>query len=291
MQDQNIALIFKGMPRLRYMRESSLEDALKSPYYWWWAYLRLSKDYWWACKLKGKVDDPRLRDMYRDFGDVYSVRFARWWRHQGVDLFSEQVALPEVLSLDPRNLQLRREPEKSLILEIPINLTERTIISQVRKLIRKHANRKVLRVSAARRKLAKFTGIKLDVIGKAQAVWRLYQQTREGRTATAIGQTSGTKSYYQIGKELRLVESCMPVRMDSKEKAAKRVNGMKVAVSRMVTRADNLIANAALGTFPSMQTPESPIFWRPINQKRLDAAVANQEWHPLFDPEDRRIVQ
>lgn len=60
------------------------------------------------------------------------------------------------------------------------------------------------------------------------------------------------KSLYQIGKELRLVKTCMPVATDNAKKATVRVNGMKVAVSRMLSRANNLAANAAVGVFPSV---------------------------------------
>ena len=143
-------VVFKGMRRFRYKRdELLLNDAERSPYYWWWAYLRLSKDYWWVCQRRGIADDIRLRDMYRDFGKVYEMTFDQWWTKRGVGLFSEQAALPAVRQLDPHDLQLSRELNKHLLLEIPINMTERTIISQVRQLIRSHPSRVVQRTSSA----------------------------------------------------------------------------------------------------------------------------------------------
>ena len=83
----------------------------------------------------------------------------------------------------------------------------------------------------------------------------------------------------------------MPVVTDSKERAAKRVNGMKVAVVRMLDRANNLIANAAVGTFPSVQPAKEPIVWRPVQQRKLDEAVAAGRWRPLFDENQTLIVQ
>jgi hypothetical protein len=289
MDQNNQDLVFKGMRRLRYRRDESLEAALKAPHYWWWAYLRLSKDYWWVCQRNGVADDPRLREMYSDFGKVYEMTFEQWWDRRGIDLFSEKVDLPKVRVLSPDNLQLSKLVDRHLLLEIPINLTERTIISKVREHLRAHPNRQVVRQNTSERKLAKLVGIRKDVIESAFAVWRVYDQSRDGRLVDKIGQAQGTKSLYQIGKELRLVKTCMPAATDDKERAAKRVNGMKVAVSRMLSRANNLIANAAIGNFPSVQPLKAPIVWRPVQQQRLDEAVAAKQWRPLFDANETLI--
>ena len=279
------------MRRYRYKRSDALfSDALRSPYYWWWAYLRLSKDYWWVCQRKGVADDPRLRGMYYSFREVYEMTFERWWERRGIALFSEQVALPRVRQLDARDLCLSEDRHSHLLLEIPINMTERTIISQVRDLIRQHPDREVLRASTAKRQLAKLIGIRQDVIESAHAVWRLHHQSRDDRQVERVGQVRGSKSLYQIGKELCLVKTCMPVATDSKERAAKRVNGMKVATSRMLTRANNLIANATVGVFPSIKPLKEPIVWRAAQQRRLDEAVTEKRWRPLFDANDVLIV-
>jgi hypothetical protein len=289
MDQNNQELVFKGMRRLRYLRDESLEDALNAPHYWWWAYLRLSKDYWWVCQRNGVADDPRLREMYRDFGKVYEMTFEQWWDRRGIDLFREKVDYQKVRVLSPDNLQLSKPVDRHLLLEIPINLTERTIISKVREHLRAHPNRQVVRQNTSERKLAQLVGIRKDVIESAFDVWRVYDQSRDGRSVNKIGQAHGTKSLYQIGKELRLVKTCMPAATDDKERAAKRVNGMKVAVSRMLSRANNLIANAAIGTFPSVQPLKAPIVWRPAQQQRLDEAVEAKQWRPLFDANETLI--
>lgn len=106
-----------------------------------------------------------------------------------------------------------------------------------------------------------------------------------------IGQVQGSNSLYQIGKELRLVRSCMPQATDNVERAAKRVNGMKVAVSRMLVRANNLATNAAVGVFPSVQPVDTPIVWRPVQQQRMAEAVAAGQWQPMFEANHTLIVQ
>jgi len=275
------------MRRFRYRNdELLLNDAKRSPYFWWWTFLRLSKDYWWVCQRNGVADDQNLRAMYRDFGKVYETTFNDWWERRGTGLFYEQMALPNVRQLDPQNLQLTKPLDGHLLLEIPIHLTERTIISKVRQSIRSHPNRVVERKSNAKRPLAKLVGIRQDVIETAFAVWKTYYLSRDDRQVDKIGQTTGTKSLYQIGKELRLVKSCLPMPTDDKERAAKRVNGMKVAVSRMLSRANYLIDNAAVGTFPSVQPPKQPIVWRPIQQQKINEAVATKQWRPLLNPNE-----
>jgi hypothetical protein len=290
MNENDEVLIFKGMRQLRYRRNDTLlSDALRSPYYWWWAFLRLSKDYWWVCHRRGAVGDSRLKAMYRDFGNVYEVTFEEWFLRRGKNLLSEELALPEVRKLSPTNLELSRPLGRHLILEIPLNMTEKSIISQVREKLRNHPEREVERISTAKRKLAKLIGIRQDVIESAYAVWKLHHESRDGRVVEKIGQSHGTKSLYQIGKELRLVRSCMPVATDNQERAAKRVNGMKVAVSRMLTRANNLIDNAAIGVFPSIQPIKEEIDYSPVQLLRMNEAILSG-WRPLFDPNDKLIV-
>jgi hypothetical protein len=287
MDQQDTAQVFKGMRRFKYVRpDVLLDDAKQSPYFWWWAYLRLSKDYWWVCQLKGKADDPRLRSMYRDFGDVFAMPFEDWWRKQGNDLFAERIAPPEVRELDRINMRLSPGMSSHLLLEIPLNLTEATIVKQVKKILRNHPSREVERRSSAKRPLAKFTGIRKDLLQIAHMTWRMHWESRDLTQTYRIGQVQGSKSLYQIGKELRLVKTCMPQATDNVERAAKRVNGMKVAVSRMLARANYLAENAAIGVFPSVQPVSTPILWRLMQQQKMAEAIAAGLWQPLFETTD-----
>jgi hypothetical protein len=114
----------------------------------------------------------------------------------------------------------------------------------------------------------------------------MHWQTRDPNQSYRIGQVQGSKSLYQIGKELRLVRTCMPAATDNVERAAKRVNGMKVAVSRMLSRANYLAQNSATGIFPSVQPPTDPIIWRQIHMRSMEEAVAAGQWRPLFNPHE-----
>ena len=83
----------------------------------------------------------------------------------------------------------------------------------------------------------------------------------------------------------------MPQATDNAERAAKRVNGMKVAVSRMLVRANNLATNAAVGVFPSVQPLDMPIMWRPVQQRKMAEAVAAGMWQPMFEANHTLNIQ
>ena len=58
-----------------------------SLHFWWVAFLRCSKDYWWICQQKGNCLDSRLVKVWQDFGDVFQYNsLMQWWKDRGVIL-------------------------------------------------------------------------------------------------------------------------------------------------------------------------------------------------------------
>jgi hypothetical protein len=72
----------------------------------------------------------------------------------------------------------------------------------------------------------------------------------------------------------------MPKPTDGEEMEHKKRNGMKVAVSRMLSRANALIANAEIGKFPSFELVVKRERWTEEQQRELDAAIERDEWQP-----------
>ena len=284
-------VVYKGMKRLRYSdRAEEIKDAVHSPYKLWRDYLRLSKDYWWVCKQKGNTLDAELKAMYEDFGDVYELGFNDWWHQKGRALFAEQVKLPAVKQINDNLSNLSPNPQNHLVVEIPLNLTERTISRQLMKIIRAHKDRKIERVSHAKRPLAKLVGIRKRVLRRAHDIWCLNHLTKLAKQeGSTIGAPFNKMTTHQMGVGFRLVRNCMPRAGDGIEIGRKKRNGMKVAVSRMLNRADALIANAEIGKFPSFEKVEPRVRWTDEQQRALDAALANNEWQPpAIDIEDFR---
>jgi hypothetical protein len=74
-----------GRSRKPFDELSPPKTVTDSPYYWWFMFLRLNKDYEATCKANGK---GKCADLYKDFGDVYKTNFKDWWNAR-VHLFAE----------------------------------------------------------------------------------------------------------------------------------------------------------------------------------------------------------
>ncbi len=68
--------------------KSQPKDGSNSVYYYWWAFLKRSKEYNACCESGGK---GKLSKLYSDFGDVRGNDFKKWWNDsdKGVRLFAE----------------------------------------------------------------------------------------------------------------------------------------------------------------------------------------------------------
>jgi len=277
--------IYKGLPNLKDEdRQDSANAAMNSIYYWWFEYLKLSNNYWWLCKGRNVLyaKSPKLIKEGEDFGDIFQLDFRQWWVKVGSELFVEQLDLPAVKKIDSNISNRSIIQNDKVIVEIPLNMTEQTIKKQVLEIVRNQAQRKIRRTTSAKRKLAKLKRIRIDVLETARDIWCLNQ--------VAILATTGAKGFenvnpaklslYEIGKRTNLVESCMPKATDSIDASRRKRNGMKVAVKRMLSRADALIANAEIGIFPSFKSPCFEQCWSAPQQQQLDDAVMEGEWVP-----------
>jgi len=277
--------IYKGIPGLKAEdRESGAVAAMNSAYYWWFEYLKLSKNYWWLCKEMNVhyAKSPKLIKVGEDFGDVFELGFKEWWIKVGSEIFVEQLDLPAVKQLDAGLSNLSVIQTDKVIVEIPLNMTEQTIKKQVLEIVRNQAQREIRRTTTAKRKLAKIRRIRFDVLETARDIWCLNQIARLAAAgAKGFEHINPAKlSLYKIGVRVKLVESCMPKGTDSDEVERKKRNGMKVAVKRMLLRADALIANVEIGSFPNFTLPPSVQCWTDPQQQKLDNAVMNGEWQP-----------
>jgi hypothetical protein len=74
-----------GRGRKQFDEKNPPTTVTDSPYYWWFMFLRLNKDYEVTCKANGK---GKCADLYKDFGDVYKTNFKDWWNTR-LHLFAE----------------------------------------------------------------------------------------------------------------------------------------------------------------------------------------------------------
>ncbi len=120
-----------GRSRKPFDEMSPPKTVTDSPYYWWFMFLRLNKDYEATCKANGK---GKCADLYKDFGDVYKTNFKDWWNEK-VHLFSEprkgyrmQIANTET-ELAPFN------SDEVINLVVPLNWSRRVLKKRFSELV------------------------------------------------------------------------------------------------------------------------------------------------------------
>ena len=115
----------------------SLSYQERSPYYWWWAYLRRNADYLRCCEKGGK---GKLSALYKDFGDVRDESFHKWWttEQRGGKLFGEQplsIQFMEVTS--PEQWQPAWTSDKVLVVAFPLAKSKRKLMGHIKWLLDK----------------------------------------------------------------------------------------------------------------------------------------------------------
>lgn len=105
-----------------------------SVYYLWWEFLRRNDAYKKCCVNEGK---GRLKNLYRDFGDVFAVDFKTWWRtnDRGAVLFAEQLPAEFKLIVDGDELI---NNDKLIYLQIPLALPKRELLKKFHELLDIH---------------------------------------------------------------------------------------------------------------------------------------------------------
>ncbi|QWD62818.1 hypothetical protein [Polynucleobacter sp. MWH-UH25E] len=231
----------------------------RSPYYWWWQYLRRNEAYIKFCEKGGR---GKLRKLYEDFGDVRDPDFGRWWltsmdRHKdgvkrGAYLFRETTTDFDVIKLKNKSDWLPNWNEDVMIVAINMKQTKREIKKLFSWLLEdehpgkpgKQPMREAAASSTARYKLHR--NFSVDNLEKTLAIYDLCKENEKLPTKEQ-------RSYWEIGESIRLVPSAMPP-TDKKyflmDEPKKRHNTMTMAVSRYYKAAKIMIDNTALGVFP-----------------------------------------
>ncbi len=78
--------------------------------------------------------------------------------------------------IDQKRPEFSKGPQSHLILEVPLHLTERTIMKQSRDHLRENPARETQRISTAVRPLAKLTGVRMGLISNAFEVMKLIRR-------------------------------------------------------------------------------------------------------------------
>ena len=114
--------------------EKSQEQFKNSVYYLWWEYLRRSEAYKKCCSSGGK---GKLKNIYQDFGDVFSMDFKTWWQtnERGSNLFAEHLPPKfETINVLPDEVTMNQV----MLLQVPLALPKRLLMAEFQKLLNAH---------------------------------------------------------------------------------------------------------------------------------------------------------
>lgn len=220
----------------------------RSPYYWWWAYLRRSDAYLKCCEEGGTGP---LANLYADFGDVRDDDFHKWWTNgqRGVHLFAEQqleVKFGELTS--PDQWDAAWSPQDVMIVAVPLRESNRGLKGRFAQLLDSRLKR-----SRGRPPLAKIKQTARYPLARNYTVQNL-ERTLEAYDLWAANQVlpkNERKTLWEIGVAMRF--NFKASRQALSRSSAERLLGRNMLgahVKRYVNQAQNMINNAEQGRFP-----------------------------------------
>jgi hypothetical protein len=225
----------------------------RSPYYWWWAYLRRNADYLACCERGGTGE---LADLYADFGDVREDNFHMWWTQdeRGVRLFAEQPLSVKFEELESAaDWQPHWHRDSVMVLAVPLAVSKRRLKGIFAKLLdSRHTVHKSGRPSMAKLKEASTARYKLEknyTISSLMTTLSVYDLWVENQNKPKDQRLT----LWEIGKALNINKAA--VKDAESSSAADRLAGRNVlgaTVSRYVKQARAMIGNTAAGKFPLM---------------------------------------
>ena len=221
----------------------------RSPYYWWWAYLRRNADYLKCCEKGGK---GKLSALYADFGDVRDDSFHKWWttEQRGAKLFGEQplsIQFMEVTS--PDQWQPTWSPEKVLVVAFPLAKSKRKLMGHIKWLLdKRHPGRQGRPALAKLDSTANYRLSRNYTIANLQTSLAVYDLWLASQSAPADEKLT----LWKIGARLNL--NAKATKQAEGRLALDRVRGrnhLSALVKRYLNDAVKNIDSVGQGVFPS----------------------------------------
>jgi hypothetical protein len=221
----------------------------RSPYYWWWAYLRRNEAYLEYCANGGNGE---LADLFKDFGDVRSEDFHKWWAedNRGARLFAEEQQRTLFELSNASEWQANWDSHNMLVVAVPLQngVSKRDIQKSFATLLkRKHTAKR----GRSKRKWTSSTAsyainrnYTIESLHTALTVYDAY-------IANLKLPKKQQKTLWEIGVDLRLVGTAMPNDKDDTADNLVKRNRMAASVSRYVKQATAIVEAVGLGKFPT----------------------------------------
>jgi hypothetical protein len=236
--------------------ELSARKAQESIYYWWWEFMRINPVFWYA-RTKG-IDpvDPKIYEVYKLAGNLLHKDFYPWWNETGRKIFKENKKIPEVTKINVFALETHPFKEQNLYLDIPLNISRRKIMKEVRKELDK------VHLST-----------KLNVTDHSTAQLKLYTKkyrlkTIENEFWVILYKMLHSKiRMWQIGDRLQLAPS-LKVRGRFKDEVfGPKYNQLNSLASRYYFKAKHMADNLLFKEFPNYKKNDLRADYKPFGDE------------------------
>lgn len=237
-------LFFKGFPEdvrfKSYSIPESLERAKGTLYETWFNALQLSPYYQAICETK-EFPSEEAKRTFELFGDLRNTSFDTWWIEVGYGIFAEKKPFNKVSVNNERDSF--GEDVKILRLEIPLNVSPKTLRAQFDNLLELHHphykdfDRWHASTAPVRMESRKLTSVSLNI---CLDVYRAFIEKSK----------QGDVQLYEIGEELKINPKYAVKHSDRPAEIAEKHIKMSSAVSEYLEKAKNLVAHATEGRFP-----------------------------------------
>jgi len=189
----------------------------------------------------------KCADLFKDFGNVHTATFKEWWSQgsRAVDLFAEP--LPPALRVIDPSKQSVATGGSSVLIEVPLALPITFLTRQFKKVIgnrqKRAQGRRAKIESKARYRVS--GKVDLNFLSNALAVWDMRREIPE-------------LPLWRIVQDLKLMEAKHWVRDgDSRAVSTDKRNLLAATGSRLLRKANAMIANVAKGRFPDSVSQRS----------------------------------
>lgn len=231
-----------------YSEENPPKGVTQSPFYWWYKFLRLNKEY--ELTLKGKKTSIS-KSLVKDFGDLKRQNFKSWWQER-VDLFAEPT-LHYKMTIANNSSELAPFNNKEVInLVVPLNWTNVGIKRSFARIIDKLVPRVAKQKRGVRTELseAKYKIGRKWSIPAFEVAYRVYVEKQK---ADIEAQKTGKKVYWAD----IAIRAKLPVAVEAGVREGQLSNktsdirrSLTILANRHYKRAEGYIKAAASKQFP-----------------------------------------
>jgi len=218
----------------------------RSPYYWWWQFLRRNQEYLECCERDGK---GKYAELYKDFGDVRDDDFHKWWTkdERGPNLFAENYGAMKLTELEDKSQwQDSWSEDEVMILAVPLTSSKRYLQSRFAKLLKeRHTSERGRPTKQSIKSNAKYKLAINYTIHNLENTLNVYDEFMKYK-----GQKPKV-TLWQIGENLTLIPDAMTSPKLMPKENADRRNWMGSSVKRYLSSAELIIENVVLGKFPA----------------------------------------